>query len=48
MSQKEEREKQRLVDANNIIIFGRWFYVGAIGITAIISKLMGEIGRAHV
>lgn len=41
MSQKEEREKQRLVDANNVIIFGRWFYVGAIGITAIISKLMG-------
>lgn len=38
---KEELEKIKLIDANKIIIKGRWFYISAIFITAIISKIMG-------
>ena len=41
MLQKEEREKQRLIEANKIVILGRWFYTFAVATTGVITKVFG-------
>jgi len=41
MDYENQSEIARIIEANKIIIFGRWFYVGAIGATGLISKILG-------
>lgn len=38
---KNESEKRRLVEANLIVIFGRWFYVATIAATGLVSRSLG-------
>lgn len=38
---ENEQEKQRLISASIIIVWARWFYIGAIGITGLITKILG-------
>lgn len=41
MNQKQLNEQKRLIEAGKVIVFGRWFYVSAIGLTGIFTKIVG-------
>ena len=40
---KTEREKIRLIEANKLLIMARWFYVSALLLTGVISKITGGV-----